>query len=128
MDPLTPAHFLIGHPVTIIPQPDITETPYNRLSHWDAVLRMKQLFWKRWQQEYLTSLQPRAKWHKTRADMQVEDVVIVKNENPLINQWQMGRITQSFPGTDGRVRVAEVQTNQGTIRRPIAKLCRLPIN
>ena len=46
-NPLTPGHFLIGHPLTAPLEPDITDKPDNRLSSWERVTKMTQNIWKR---------------------------------------------------------------------------------
>jgi len=42
--------------------------------------------------------------------------------------WPKGRVTKTYPGTDGLVRVADVLTQWGTFRRPVSKLCVLDVN
>ena len=37
----------------------------------------------------------------------------------------MGRVVEIYPGEDGQVRVVKVQVGQGTLIRPISKLCPL---
>jgi len=58
---LSPAHFLIGRPFTTVPEGDLTHLSINRLDYWQHLQSMYQGFWKRWHQEYLTSLQQRQK-------------------------------------------------------------------
>lgn len=45
--PLTPGHFLIGGPLTALPDIDVTEIPANRLDRWQTVQKIPQDFWKR---------------------------------------------------------------------------------
>jgi hypothetical protein len=54
---LTPGHFLIGRPLTAVPEPDLRDIKQNRLSRWEQVQQISQHFWKRWSTEYLSSLQ-----------------------------------------------------------------------
>jgi hypothetical protein len=54
---LTPAHFLINDSLASVPEADLAETPINRLSLWNQIQKMRQLFWKRWSTAYLNSLQ-----------------------------------------------------------------------
>ena len=37
----------------------------------------------------------------------------------------MGKIIETFPGTDGKIRSAKVETSVGSYDRPITKLCLL---
>ena len=59
LQPLTPAHFLIGMPLTSFPEPSILHILQNRLTRWQRVEPMRQQFWKRWTTEYLHTLQQR---------------------------------------------------------------------
>ncbi|XP_070132577.1 uncharacterized protein [Drosophila bipectinata] len=56
---LSPAHLLIGRSFTTIPEGDLSHIPENRLDYWQGVQALYQEFWKRWHQEYLTTLQQR---------------------------------------------------------------------
>lgn len=47
LEPLTPAHFLVGGPLTSLPDIEITEVPINRLTRWQMIQRTLQDFWKR---------------------------------------------------------------------------------
>jgi len=58
---LTPGHFLIGQPISTIPEKEVTSVPMNRLTRWQLLRQLHQSFWKRWQREYLTTLQARQK-------------------------------------------------------------------
>jgi len=54
---LSPGHFLIGAPLTSLPEPDFTNTTMNSLSRWQRVQRFNQQLWIRWSADYLKSLQ-----------------------------------------------------------------------
>lgn len=69
---LTPGHFLIGQPVNPIPEPDLKKVPANRLEQWQQVQQKTAIIWNRWKDEYLSSLQPRAKWRTTKPNVQVD--------------------------------------------------------
>jgi hypothetical protein len=64
LEVLTPFHFLIGETHTTFPEQDWSEAPTNRLSRWQLIEKIRAHFWKRWNPEYLTSLQNRQKWYK----------------------------------------------------------------
>ncbi|XP_055909573.1 uncharacterized protein LOC129944268 [Eupeodes corollae] len=128
LNPLTPSHFLIGEPTTAVPEPSQLETPTNRLTHWNFLQNMVQGFWKRWQQEYLTSLQERPKWQKQLPNLKPGDIVVIKEPNLPPTKWLLGQIENVSPGADQLVRVATIRTSTGTFTRPIAKLAILPLS
>ncbi|GFT20789.1 DUF5641 domain-containing protein [Trichonephila clavipes] len=51
---LTPAHFLVGTSLTCLPEPNLTNTPINRLNSWQLVQKLTQTFWKNGQMAILT--------------------------------------------------------------------------
>ncbi|XP_075157521.1 uncharacterized protein LOC142230777 [Haematobia irritans] len=126
---LTPGHFLRGSP--IIAEPEITKNidleKVSLLNRWERLKELHRHFAQRWKNEYITELQRRAKWKTTKSNVQVNDLVIIKDDMLPSTEWRLGRITKVFCGNDNQVRVAEIYTQNGLIRRPIVKLCVLPI-
>jgi hypothetical protein len=53
---LTPAHFLIGEPMTAPLEPNLEELKINRLSRWQRIEQLRQQFWRRWIREYIPQL------------------------------------------------------------------------
>lgn len=54
-------------------------------------------------------------------------MVLIKGENSPPMNWPLGRVTTVHPGADNIVRVASVKTVSGIKKRPVSKLCVLPI-
>ncbi|GFW91384.1 integrase catalytic domain-containing protein [Trichonephila clavipes] len=55
-------------------------------------------------------------------------LVLIKDENLPSTKWSTGRITEIFPGTDGKVRVVNLRIPNGNIlKRTIRNLCILPV-
>lgn len=126
--PLTPAHFLVGGPMLMHPEPDLSREEPNGLRRWRFVQFLMQNFWQRWHNEYLPQLQTRGKWTSGSEPLKVNDVVIVKEDNTPPMKWKLARIVQVHPGKDGKTRVVTVHMANGLeTQRPVAKLCRLPI-
>ncbi|XP_043263007.1 uncharacterized protein LOC122403517 [Colletes gigas] len=125
---LTPAHFLIGGSLSSIPELDVQDVHTNRLSMWQRVQQVKQHFWKRWHKEYLNKLCTKSKWHQGDGkQIEIGQLVMIKEDNLPPMQWSMGRIVQVHPGTDNIVRVATVKTQTGLYKRCVKKLAPLPI-
>lgn len=115
---LTPAHFLVGEPL-ILPPP-FRHTNSDNLEGrklWSERRKMIEHFWKRWEVEYLTTLQERKKWRREKENVQVGQLVILKDENLPPAQWKMGRIIETLPGKDGLVRNVMVKTEKSCFRR-----------
>ena len=72
---LTPAHFLVGDSLLAVPQRSYLDLPVQRLKLYESLQHMFQHFWKRWSQEYLTTLQQRNKWQRHTPGLQVNDLV-----------------------------------------------------
>ncbi|XP_075150831.1 uncharacterized protein LOC142224938 [Haematobia irritans] len=107
---LTPGHFLIGEPLTA--QVDVTAqaTSSTLAKRWELVSRIKHQFWKRWTQEYLNELQQRNKWQTASQNLQLGTIVAIKDNLPVMN-WRLGKVIDTYPGSDGLVRTATVKTS-----------------
>lgn len=125
---LSPSHFLIGRPLTTVPRPLVADVDIKRLPRFDRIEKLRQHFWQRFSQEFVSTLQQKTKWQTYGEDLKIGTMVIVKDTNlpPLL--WLLGRVTAIKPGSDGRVRVAEIQTKKGTITRAYNNICPLPID
>ncbi|XP_065094000.1 uncharacterized protein LOC135714548 [Ochlerotatus camptorhynchus] len=127
LQPLTPAHFLVGESLQAFPESDFTDVPLNRLNQWQLTQRRLQDFWKRWRREYLCQLQGRAKRWKPAVPIDIGTLVIIRDENQPPMHWKMGRIVKVHPSEDGIVRVVTLKTATGLLIRPVEKICLLPI-
>ncbi|XP_058974710.1 uncharacterized protein LOC131800872 [Musca domestica] len=124
IDTLTPGHFIIGRPLLEAPA-RIEEGSLACVNRWKLLLRIKNHFWRKWKEEYLMTLQNRTKWRKKDRNLEVGQVVIIKNEETHPARWPLAKVTDVHPGKDGVVRVATVKTQDGELKRPINKLCPL---
>lgn len=124
---LTPGHFLIGEPLTSIPEPPVPEKiPLTK--RYLQVTRMRDDFWRRWNQEYLHELQVLPKWKQQKPSVRVDDLVVIKEDNSPPSKWLTGRVIKVFPDREGVVRSVEVKTAVNQMLRPIHKIVLLPVN
>lgn len=127
-EPLTPNHFLLGSASsTHTPGPDNFKLLCMR-KQWRIAQSLKNRFWKRWMLEYLPDLTRRAKNYEEAPQLVVGSLVFVCD--PLLprGQWRRGRVVETYPGADDRVRVALVKTDSGEIKRPVSKLAVLNVD
>ncbi|XP_041449666.1 uncharacterized protein LOC121404392 [Drosophila obscura] len=85
------------------------------------------LFWSRWKEQYITSLQQRSKWRTQKPSLTVTDLFLVKDENLPPMKWPLARVVELLPERDSVARVAVLKTATGITRRAVNKLCLLPL-
>lgn len=125
---LTPAHFLVGGALTTLPEPSLINTYVPPLKRWKLVQKMYQDFWAIWSSEYLSRLQQRPKWIQRSRNLQINELVLIKDNRLPPSKWLLGRILEVHPGDDGLVRVVSVKCSNGTtMKRPVSKISSLPI-
>lgn len=126
---LTPGHFLVGEPIVLPPPYSIAAQPQNKFSvkTWKQRQRMLDHFWKRWQEEYLVTLQERKKWRREKESLRIGQLVLIKHENFPPACWSLGRVCELIKSKDGIARSVIVQTETGQLTRPVQKICLLPV-
>ncbi|XP_039547061.1 uncharacterized protein LOC120492841 [Pimephales promelas] len=135
-EPLTPNHLLTMKSSVPLPPPGafVKEDLYAK-KRWRQVQYLSEQFWSRWRKEYLANISLRQRWHALRRNVQVGDIVIVKEEETPRNEWRLARVVEVCKADDGLVRKAKIQigdrklgkrgerlTKPSVIERPIQKL------
>ena len=64
----------------------------------------------------------RSKWYVSRKNLSPGDIVMIVDTFTPRGKWPLGKITKTFPDSDGLVRTVLVKTESGIIKRPISKL------
>ncbi|XP_011859308.1 PREDICTED: uncharacterized protein LOC105556807 [Vollenhovia emeryi] len=125
---LTPGHFLVGSPLTAVPEPSLTDLAISRLSRWQLIQQKAQHFWTHWAAHYLQRHQAISKWHHRNNEIKVGSLVLITDERLPPCKWPLARVTALHPGKDGLVRVVTLKTTTTTLVRPVVKLSVLPIS
>ncbi|XP_043067115.1 uncharacterized protein [Drosophila bipectinata] len=82
---LTPAHFLIGDSMQSLPTPSDKDKSINtQFMEGQRIIRQ---FWKRWSSDWLSHLQARPKWRQEEGNLQVNDLVIIKDDKTGPTDW-----------------------------------------
>ncbi|XP_022102427.1 uncharacterized protein LOC110985605 [Acanthaster planci] len=140
--PLTPNHLLTMKSTLVLPPPGCFQsTDLYSKKRWRRVQFLANEFWNRWRKEYIQTLQLRQKWIRPHPNLEVDDIVLVKDDTLPRNRWQLGRVKDVFPGKDGLVRSARLllgdplldvegkQTHpKRYLERPVQKLVLLVTN
>ena len=109
-DPLMPNHILTMKTWPVLPPPGVfqREDQYSR-KWWRRVQHLACQFWDRLRKEFLQNLQGRSKWTSPRRNLQIGDVVIVKDEHKPRNCWSLAPVVGTYPSKDGLVRSIKVR-------------------
>ena len=102
---LTPNHLLTMKTKIILPPLGVFQDAdkYSR-KQWRCVQHLTNEFWTCWRKEFLHALQEWQKWVRPLRNMQIGDIVLVKDDNTPHDQWQLARMTEAQRGNDGLVR------------------------
>ncbi|XP_065091129.1 uncharacterized protein LOC135712074 [Ochlerotatus camptorhynchus] len=124
---LTPNHFLLyGNRGVTQPSTEFVAPCQTLRDSWKLTQHLADEFWRRWVREYLPVLRRQVKWFEPTKPLEVNDLVIVIEESAR-NHWERGVITEIYPGSDGHVRSAMIQTSTGIKKRPVTKLALLDV-
>ncbi|XP_046802094.1 uncharacterized protein LOC124418771 [Lucilia cuprina] len=125
---ITPAHFLIGSALNAVPEPSVLDFSVSRLSRLQLIQQMIESFWKRWSNEYLQRFRSMSKWKQQENSIKKGSLVLIADERYPPMKWPLGRILEVHPGPDGLIRVVTVKTASSTLKRPLVKICPLPVD
>jgi len=125
LEPLTPNHLLLLREDPVLPPGDFVMQDIYSRRRWRQVQYLADVFWRRWTREYLPLIQLRQKWLQSSKNIAVGDIVIVMDDNAPRNAWNIGRVIETLPSSDGLVRTVKVATKSGNLTRPVHKLCPL---
>lgn len=86
---------------------------------WRQVQTLANQFWSCWSREYLHLLQHRQKWTEPRRNLQIRDLILLRDKQIASSCWPI------FPGKDEFVRQVELKTTDeenSKTKRPIREV------
>lgn len=122
---LTPNHFLLGSSSNLPRFHSFEDTDLLSRKQWRVSQRLTDMFWVRWMKEVLPMLVPRSKWTNEGTQFKIGDLVVVVDPQSPRNVWPKGIVLKTYPGADGRVRVLDIKTKSGVMKRPAARVALL---
>lgn len=128
---ITPAHLVLGR--QLVCPPPISTPPQSNFTTQrvrNEQQKMIESFWKSWSAEYLVpTLITRKKWQKAQKNVEIGQVVLVKDDNLPPSCWQIGKIIELLPSKDNLVRSVVIETaskknSSGEYKKKTTKLTR----
>ena len=127
-EPLIPNHFLIGEASTNQSPRNFGEHEVSLRRMWRSVQAATEMLWRRWVREYLPILTIRQKWNSKSRNFKVGDLVIVIMKDMPRSHWPMGRVLETYGGSNDVVRVVKLKTASGEMIRSTSKTALLEAN
>jgi hypothetical protein len=128
MGPITPLHLMGGRASIYLPEINLDAKPAKLVERLQFLEEIKKSFWNKWLHLLFGRAVPSYKWRKEYPDLQKGDVVLMKEESMVSNDYRLGRVVEVFKGEDGHVRRAIITYRNPnevafrTTERPIHKL------
>ena len=95
-------------------------------AEWRRVQTLANIFWTRWREEYIQTLQVRRKWHHKKPNLRKGDVVLLRDKNVCRNEWPNGVVEEAFSSSDDivrKVRVRVIREGKPVVyTRPVTEL------
>ena len=116
---LCPNDPLLGRATSRVPSGPFDEKANNR-QQFTFVETIISTFWKKWTRDYLPSSLIRQKWHASHRNMKTGDIVLLQDSNLIGGHWMLRKVSNSYPGTDGKVRKVDEQYKNLNAHEPTA--------
>ena len=120
---ITPAMLCLGRALTPLPF-DRTKLSENlqfaNMYHHRNLLVTR--FWNRWRKDYLLGLQVNKYTKAGKFQLEVDQVVLVREDNLKSGEWRLGRILELFKGKDDRIRRVRLKVGKSVIDRHVNRL------
>ena len=117
---ITPALLAIGRDLERLPDNPPKKADVSLSERYRYQQRLQNHFWSRWLREYLPGLTVRQKWTREEIPLKENDVVLICEDNLPRGKRRIGKVIQTYPGKDDRVR--KLQTKKGIINSSVQKL------
>lgn len=84
---------------------------------WRHIQYLAEQFWNRWRREYLSNIATRQRWHISRRNLKVGDIVIERMDDLPRNEWRLARVEETVADKDGLVRKVKIRLGDQKMKR-----------
>ena len=120
--PLTPNMLLTFRNRPTTPPGNFDEKDNYSRRWWRQAQHLSNVFWRRWIDEYVTTLHQRQKWTHPTREAQLNDIVLLEDEAAPRGEWPLARVIELQPGSDNHTRTVKLLVRGKEKTRPIHKL------
>ena len=99
-----------------------TNVKLNGLKRWTLLKTLNAQIQQRWLKEYLHSHHIYYRWKKAERNLQIGDIVGLRESGFSKQRIPMAKVIQLYPGVDGLVRVVKLYTGKEEIKRAVQRL------
>ena len=115
---ITPNHFLLGNKNLCLPYLSGAEQFVDHRKLFRQTQAYADLIWDRLRKVYLPTLNSRTKWQTTMdRSIQQGNLVWLVEDSDKRGYYYLGRITETFEGSDGAIRSVKNRTKDGYYKR-----------
>ena len=101
--PITPLHLLMGRATLRTPLSKTDEKP-SLQKRLRFIEELKEQFWSKWTAQVLPKLVPSQKWHFSKRNVQIGDIVLIKDGQKFNFEYKRARVVDRKLGVDSKVR------------------------
>ena len=105
---LCPNDLLLGRSTSRVPSGPFSENK-PLIKRFLFIQSLIHSFWKKWTSKYFPNLLIQEKWHHSKRNIMIGDIVIIQDSDLPRGQWKLGKVVKTIPGIDQRVRRIEIQ-------------------
>ena len=109
--PITPNHLLLGRATAEVPVVGVDEIS-SITKRMRYIQELKSDFWKKWMAQVFHNLAPSYRWKTKNRNVQVGDVVLVKDSSILSRKYRLAVVSEVKVGTDKIVRSVRLRYKQ----------------
>ncbi|XP_045139268.1 uncharacterized protein LOC123520764 [Portunus trituberculatus] len=105
---LCPNELILGRASVKVPHGKFYEKddPNKRLKF---ITDLVEGFWRKWQRDYFPTLLLHSKWHCSKRNVKVGDIVLVQDPNIIRGVWKLAQVIETKTGVDNIVRTVNVR-------------------
>ena len=120
---------MFGKP-NCIPESNRDDEEFELIKRAKHLRKCKERLWARWSKDYVKALRERhnLKFKSKVILLKVNDVVLIRGDEPNRGKWKIGIVESLIVGNDGVMRAATLRCGKYTLQRAVQQLYPLELS